>query len=496
MIKKVPVKHLRPGVYIEKIGQGWLRNPFLVSSFKIKSKGQIEKFLNAGIDEVYINTDKGLDAAAPSEQTGEKLAENKDKARYISISPKKILVDSIIPFNIHLRQGEEYPLFLRKDEIFTPKLNHQIESQRIESVHVPAEEWSAIKTYEQTTRREREVSRETLAPGFESEEKVAQYNDYLNNYMPVNADIFSPGDTTPVNLYIEKDTVVSLILRKNGFVPEAPLFSEEENEQNRKNILIAIDDYAMYKNFIKEITSQKKSDKSERAVKIRVAVIKENSKIVTKDLIDDPRSGKTVHEAKGAVSEMIESILENPTSFYGLMGINSHDYYTYVHSINVCTLSIGLAIAMGLKGQELFHLALGSLMHDVGKQRVPAGLINKPGKLSDAEFILMKKHVDFGYELMKGHTDLIPEDFFPMMQHHEKLNGMGYPKGLEQEEIHTFGRIAGIVDVYDALTTERSYKKAFKPFDAASLLSKHTEEFDQNIFKEFVAMLGRQAMEK
>ncbi len=488
MIKKVPVKKLKVGVFVEDIGRSWVSTPFLFNHLKITSEGQIQKLVEYGIREVSINTEKGLDV----DDAVEVEKEDRRSVEYIGISVERLLFSTILPFNLYIKKNNPHEPYLNKGLPFHPEVQEYFESNKIVTVYILSEEKELFEKYDKSFEKERELLKKGIPPGFESQEKIERYNNYLDNYMPLDTKVFSIGMKAPVNIYIEQDTVVTLALATESAIPENEIFYNGREAKVQSNLLIHINDVKIYRNFLREMASKKSTGNSEDALKIRVAVVKENSKLVTKDLLENPRSGEAIKEAKYVVTDMIENILETPSSFYGLMKINSHDYYTYVHSVNVCTLSIGLGILLGLKKTDIFSLATGALMHDVGKSRIPSTIINKPGRLTDQEFIQMKKHVLWGSELLQEHEDLSRKVFIPLLQHHEKLNGTGYPGRLSGDQIHPFGRISGIVDVYDALTTERSYKKAFKPIEAASLLAKSKEEYDQEIFKLFVKMLGKQ----
>lgn len=489
MITKVPVERLQIGVYVEKIDRSWISTPFLANQFEITSEGQIEKLKEYDIEEVYIDTERGLDVSSPEE-----VVETRESIEYFGIPSEKFLVDTVVPFNLYLKQDRNYRLYLRKGLPFRSELQLDLESNGINTVYIFAFDKIHLGKFERKNEEERKLSQKGLSASFKSQAKVKRYNDYLNNYMPVDSNIFVPSMKVPFNLFEEQDTVVSQFLKAESIVSEKNLFSEERMKNSRKNILIHLSDKAVYKNFLKELASRKTFSGSQEASRVRAAVVRENSKLVTKDLMDNPRSGETIKEVGNTVSDMIQSVLENPASFYGLMKINTYDYYTYLHSVNVCTLAIGLAVSLGLKKEDLFNLAVGTLMHDVGKSQVSSGLINKPGKLTDQEFVSVKQHVVLGYGLMKDHKELSKDAFIPLLQHHEKLNGKGYPKKLVEKQLHLFGRISSIVDIYDALTTERAYKKAFKPFDAVNFLARNTEQFDQDVFRNFVVMLGVQGL--
>ena len=211
------------------------------------------------------------------------------------------------------------------------------------------------------------------------------------------------------------------------------------------------------------------------------------------DVLDDPRSGEKIKKVGDSVNSMVDFILENETSYFSLMTISAHDFYTYMHSLNVCTLSIGLGSAMGLpKSPDLEMLGMGTMLHDIGKSQIDPKLINKPGRLTDEEFKEMKGHVNEGVKLLKEHHKLPEMVMEPVVQHHEKLTGNGYPNAIKGDQLTLFGRISSIIDIYDALTTVRSYKKAFTPFEALSILRENENDYDTRLLREIVLMLGRQ----
>ncbi len=493
MVKKVPVADLRVGSFIEKIDISWFKTPFLSNQFKITSNEQIDKLKELKVPEVYINTQKGLDIleAGAVEEKPEK--QESPTTQYIPIASAKLLANTELPFDLYLKKGNEYSIYLAEGLPFHSEVKYDLDDQGINTLYITSTDKDHLDQYEKSLEKERELSQKGLAPGFETQEKVEQYNDFLDNYMPVDLTIFFPGLKVPIKLFTEKDSVVTMVLDSGGEVPENEIFCESSNGHKPANLLIQLTDSAKYQDFIKGLSTGKHLGYSEKAMKIRSAVLKENSKLVTRDLMLNPRSGEKMAEAKTVVTGMIDNILTCPNSFMGLMKINTYDYYTYVHSINVCTLSIGLAMEIGLNKKEMSDLAIGAMMHDVGKSDVPSSLINKPGKLTEQEFITVKNHVNLGHKLMVKQTGMSEEVSIPLIQHHEKLNGNGYPNRLENGQIHTFGRIASIVDVYDALTTERSYKKAFQPFEAAKFLAQRPEEFDKSFMKSFVLMLGKQS---
>jgi HD-GYP domain-containing protein (c-di-GMP phosphodiesterase class II) len=229
------------------------------------------------------------------------------------------------------------------------------------------------------------------------------------------------------------------------------------------------------------------------AREIRNRVIKANTKMLIKELLSEPRSGNTVRQCKEAVEEIINAVKDSGGLVSGLLTINKHDYYTYTHSVEVSVLSVGLASAMGLdRDRELFSIGIGSLLHDIGKSAVPTEILNKPARLSEQEFSIMKQHVIRGKSLIDLYED-IPADALPsLLEHHERMSGRGYPLGLKGDDIHVSGRIVAISDVYDAVTTDRAYRRALTPFQSLMLMKEEKGNYDKAIFETFVKMLGNQ----
>jgi len=502
-LKKVKVEQLRVGAYVEKIDHSWLATPFLMNKFKLTSDSQIEKMKKAGITEVTINTEKGLDPLemgpcplpmknGPSPSP---IPNPQSPIEFTALPVEKLLVNTTLPFDVHIKKEGGYDLYLREGLPFHSEVQRYLESHNLKTVYIPSGQRGALASYEKETEKAKELYGEGIAPGFESAEKVARYNEYINHYVPMDGHMVTPGTKLPVNLYVERDTVVTLILARDSVIPETAVFCERSNGKLKENLLIHAFELEAYKKHIKDMLQKNTRSDKEGALVLRTALIKENTKLITKELMNNPRSGAAMREAKDSVSLMMDSILEAQPSFYSLTRITSHDYYTYTHSINVSTLAIGLGMSMGMKQSEIFHLAVGALAHDVGKSQIPAQLINKPGKLTEEEFKSVKRHVTLGYEALLQNEEVSKQALFPLLQHHEKMNGKGYPHNIGGDKIHPFGRITAIVDVYDALTTERAYKKAFKPFEAANILSKHADEYDREILKKFILMLGKQNMQ-
>ncbi len=210
------------------------------------------------------------------------------------------------------------------------------------------------------------------------------------------------------------------------------------------------------------------------------------------DVMDTLLKSPTVEniaQFKEGVSEMVDLILDDNETASQLLRITSHDYYTFTHSVNVGVLSVLLTKALYGKTtpHDMQELGAAFFLHDLGKVNIPDSVIAKPGILSDQERILMQEHPLNGFQILEDTNHLSPECKIIVMQHHERADGSGYPNSLEGDNIHAYGRICSIVDVFDALTSKRPYKEALSLYDALSIMKNQMgHHFNPEIFTEFV----------
>jgi len=218
--------------------------------------------------------------------------------------------------------------------------------------------------------------------------------------------------------------------------------------------------------------------------------VKKFSLNMMKRLIETPTS-ENISEVKSVVYDIVDMILDEQETANHLVKITDHDTYTYTHSCNVGLISIMLAKSMLDKAtHNIKELGAGFFLHDLGKVQVDPGIINKPGKLTEEEMTQMRMHPVFGYQVLKKANQLSGESGHIVLQHHERIDGKGYPQGLARDEIHIYARICAIADVYDALTSKRSYKKGLTPFEALMVMRDEMQgQIQKDIFEHFVYML-------
>lgn len=227
-------------------------------------------------------------------------------------------------------------------------------------------------------------------------------------------------------------------------------------------------------------------DRSEETEKLVLSkVVKERVAQGVEYIYTNAESEKVISETVEITDSLLRSINHTTSVRMSLLDLKVSDEYTFKHSVDVATMAIMIGKRLNLNADELQLLGMAGILHDVGKTKMANSILNKPAKLTDEEFATMKMHTVYGYNILldKKLDDRVKR---AVLQHHERMDGTGYPLGLAGEEISMFARILTVVDVFDALVTERPYHKAFTPATALELLMTKTMHFDMEVLKAFL----------
>ncbi len=209
-------------------------------------------------------------------------------------------------------------------------------------------------------------------------------------------------------------------------------------------------------------------------------------------MFNEARMGRTV-DAEGClplVEDIAQSVHRNPGALVSLARLKSRDDYSYMHSVAVCALMVSLATRLGLDEQACREAGAAGLLHDIGKALMPLDILNKPGKLTDEEFRVIRGHPESGHTLLlegKGATEATLD---VVLHHHERMDGTGYPKRLEGSQISLLARMGAVCDVYDAITSNRPYKAGWDPAESVARMASWKGHFDPAVFAAFVQSLG------
>lgn len=295
------------------------------------------------------------------------------------------------------------------------------------------------------------------------------------------------------NRFIAKDETVALELRAIGVhelyidtdkgLDIADAKTEDEvSDEIQEQILHIADEKAA------PIIAVSLAEEAHRARKLHG----EANRIV-KGIITDIRLGQQIEMEKvePLVESMVDSIFRHQDALIPLARLKTHDEYTFQHSVSVCALMVAFARGLKLSRDIIKEIAIGALLHDVGKAKVPDSILNKPAKLTDAEFGKMKSHVVQSIIILQNTPGISQIALDVAGQHHERFDGTGYPNRLKGNEISLYGQMGAIVDVYDAITSERVYHKGMPPTEALKKLLEWSKfHFDPGMVQTFIRTLG------
>lgn len=225
----------------------------------------------------------------------------------------------------------------------------------------------------------------------------------------------------------------------------------------------------------------------------RAAQICGQARVAVTAMFREARMGNTVDavSVNQLVEDIADSVTRNASALISLARLKTADDYTYMHSVAVCAMMIALGRQLGLSDADCRSAGVAGLLHDMGKALVPAEILNKPGKLTAAEFAIVKSHPELGLKLLGEAGKANPMALEVCLQHHEKIDGSGYPKGLKGAEISLCAKMGAVCDVYDAITSNRPYKTGWDPAESMRQMGLWAEgHFDPAVFQAFARSLG------
>jgi len=311
------------------------------------------------------------------------------------------------------------------------------------------------------------------------------------DYLPITPGSLRTNTTVGCDIFLLAKTTAEL--RFVLYCKGDAVFDEAKKEmlvaQKIKSLFIKKDDQAVFfeylENNFQHIISDESLEPDEKSKIIHTAATN-----MVKDLFNDPNTG-SVERTKEFAFNMVDYVIKDSKAAESLLNIAVHEYHTYTHSVNVAAVGTLFGQGLGMGVKDLKGLCAGILLHDVGKTKISAAILNKPGKLTEEEFDEVKKHPELGLQVLEETGVQFKEERIVTIQHHENDDGSGYPYGLSKDEIHPCGKISRVIDVYDALTAKRPYAGAIRPFAAlVEMKEKMLHCFDTETFKEFIRFLG------
>lgn len=312
----------------------------------------------------------------------------------------------------------------------------------------------------------------------------------LSDFIQIEPENLRPNTVLDFDIYVVNSDNRFVLYRKKDL---------SFTESDRKNLISSVwnktfiryEHEKQYNSYLEESLKDIIFDRR-TPVEKKAKILYRVSTNLIKELLEKPEIHGAISRSKNIAEATITYLLQSELSFLNFINIISHDYYTYTHSVNVCTYSIALGQKIGVKSNELVDLGMGALLHDIGKSKIDVNILNKVSPLDTQEWEIIKKHPTFGKDILLNSKDATECQRIAVFQHHEKCNGRGYPHGFTKQNIHTYGRMLAISDVFDALTTNRPYKRAMQSFDALKLMTEEMEgHFDLNYLRQFILILEK-----
>jgi putative nucleotidyltransferase with HDIG domain len=307
-------------------------------------------------------------------------------------------------------------------------------------------------------------------------------------FLPVYLESLRIDSVLDFDLYVITNN--EFVLYRAADLPFTEKTRHQLLENNVSKLYISGKEQRTYQRYIEANINRIIDDSSIDDI-TRANIVYDNSRCLVRDILDNPTLGENIKRGQAVVESTVSYVLKGQNAFHSLLKVMSFDYYTYSHCVNVCTFSLALAQYMGIDDTaELNFLGTGALLHDVGKTCISESILNKRGPLTDDEMDLMKNHPQWGGEIIRE-TNLIPEvSYHPILQHHERNDGSGYPDGIGAEDIHPYSQIVAIADVFDAMTTQRAYRSAVSSFQALNEMFADQGALSQQHLDQFARLMG------
>lgn len=306
-------------------------------------------------------------------------------------------------------------------------------------------------------------------------------------YYKVPADLYHSGDQIEANIYLYYQGQYILFKSKG-------LKWTAEDDQK----LASFEVQTLYMRFASSVEHHRFLDAQfkrllshpKATVQQKVQVLYEISDPVLSTIFKTPESAENIESAANYVKNCIR-FLNEKGSIPEIVQLASKSFNEHSHGLQVSAYSVALAKESGYKSyEEIFGLGLGALLHDIGKSQIKEEILNKPAELDDDEWQLIRQHPQFGMDVLKNNTAVPDVAKRIVLEHHERVNGKGYPRGTKN--IHIFSKIVGITDCFNALTSERPYGKRMEPYDALKfMLQSMSQEFDKKLMAKFIEMLSK-----
>ncbi|MCP4582135.1 MAG: HD domain-containing protein [candidate division Zixibacteria bacterium] len=309
----------------------------------------------------------------------------------------------------------------------------------------------------------------------------------MNDFIDIDLELLRIDTILGVDLYLKSSS--GFVLYRSRNIPFNEKVRGNLLNHGVKELYIPSSESAKFNRYIENNLASILADEKV-SIERKRKIAYESSQNVARELIQDPTSPTVVKRATKIVEGLVDLHQKDDGGFQKIIQLMPGDYSIINHSANVATYSIAIGKSLGVSKNDLYELGVGALLHDIGKSKVPMGILNKPARLTSDEFNMVKEHVLYGLKMASNNPVVPKQSLIPILNHHERLTGIGYPYGKSESEIPLFGLITAVADSFDAMTTNRVYQKALSSFKALEILLTETDNYDIKVLGELLKLMG------
>ena len=302
------------------------------------------------------------------------------------------------------------------------------------------------------------------------------------DFIPISIATLTPSSQLGLDLYQAEADTENYILYRGGDYPLTVNDLERLRARGVEQLFISRDSQAFYKDYLREIATS--GDSENVSLAVRTQAVTEVVRQILQEAFSEDNTEQTI-DAASQLGTLTADILTNDQfAVKDMLKVLHHDYATFTHSANVAFYCGMLANELGYSKEVVEEITAGGLLHDLGKLEIRDELLRKPGKLTELEFREIRMHPIVGFKKLAYREDLVEGQLMMTYQHHERLDGKGYPVGCVEDDIHPWAKLCSVVDVYEALTSNRPYRKAMPRKKALLIMEREIgKAFDPELFR-------------
>lgn len=393
--------------------------------------------------------------------------------RFTDVSVVRFLEGTVLPFQIFTTDKGGVRFLFDSGLPYDSLSKEYFEERGISKIYVAEDDISHLDRY---LARVRGVK---IKP-FDREDPLSfkEYSFKKRQLHCIGRRVLLPRTEIMFNLYKIEDYNYSLFLEGS---PSIPVMLDDNVPSMPVDFFVKFQEIPLYFEYLKTLP-----------VDATPLALKEKACVLMQDVLDDFRNSLKIASAVETAREIVEHLEKMPDSFYKMLTYDAVDFYPYVHAVDVTVLSVRMALFLSLPKADIDALAIGALFHDVGFGLINDEIVNKQGRLSDAEEEVFKTHVIEGAALIENNETIPKKSLAALLHHHESLAGDGYPAALSGNRISAFGRITAIADDYDQLITQQPFRNRLTPAQALAVMTKDSAKYDPMILAVFIKLIAQQ----